>query len=131
MAPPRGNPRGQQEGARGRGGGTTGQSRGPAKTDPRIAALTMGVKRPGYGQIGRPINITTNHFECDIPKRIIHHYDGNFFFHLTAFRLLFLFFHVVGTYLLLYFATFVDKTRAIPKLSYRATEFFLSGSTWT
>ena len=79
MAPPRGNPRGQQGSARGRGGGTTGPSRGPARSAPTIAAHvgTIGVKRPAYGQIGRPINITTNHFECEIPEGYIHHYDGN------------------------------------------------------
>ena len=79
MTPPRGNPRGQQGNARGHGGGGTDQSRGPARNAHSIAAHveTIGVKRPGYGQIGRPINVTTNHFECDIPENIIHHYDGN------------------------------------------------------
>ena len=79
MAPPRGNPRGQQGSARGRGGGGIGQTRGPARNVPNIATHvgTIGVKRPGYGETGRAINVTTNHFECEIPESIIHHYDGN------------------------------------------------------
>ena len=81
MTPPRGNPRGQQGSARGRGGGGTGPSRGPARNAPPITAhrdvKTIGVKRPGYGQIGRTITVATNHFECEIPENIIHHYDGN------------------------------------------------------
>jgi len=77
MAPPRGSPRDQQGSARGRGGCGTGQSRGPARNAPAIAAHveTAGVTPPGYGQIGRTINVTTNHFQCEIPESVIHHYD--------------------------------------------------------
>jgi eukaryotic translation initiation factor 2C len=79
MAPPRGNPRGQQGSARGRGGGGIGPSRGQAQNAPTIASHveTIGVKRPGYGTGGRSIAVTTNHFPCVIPEGIIHHYDGN------------------------------------------------------
>ena len=82
MAPPRGNPRGQQGSARGRGGGGVGttQGRGPTQGGaPSIAkhVETIGVKRPGCGTGGRPITVTTNHFPCVIPDGIIHHYDGN------------------------------------------------------
>ena len=79
MAPPRGNPRGQQGSARGRGGGGLTQGRGPAQNTPSIAAhvKTIGVKRPKCGDAGRVINVTTNHFPCVIPEAVIHHYDGN------------------------------------------------------
>ena len=80
MAPPRGNPRGQQGSARGRGGGVTGPSRGQAQDASVIPdhVKTIGVKRPRlYGSGGRPITVTTNHFPCVIPESIIHHYDGN------------------------------------------------------
>ena len=78
MAPPRGNPRGQQGSARGRGGGGTTQGRGPAQQAPPIKShvKTIGVKRPGCGTAGRPITVTTNHFPCVIPEALIHHYDG-------------------------------------------------------
>jgi len=77
--PPRGNPRGQQGSARGRGGASLTQGRGPAQNTPSIAehVETIGVRRPGFGTAGRPITITTNHFPCVIPEAIIHHYDGN------------------------------------------------------
>lgn len=77
--PPRGNPRGQQGSARGRGGTTQGQGRGPAQKAPVIAAHveTIGERRTGFGTAGNVINITTNHFPCEIPEGIIHHYDGN------------------------------------------------------
>ena len=79
MAPPRGNQRGQQGSARGRGGGGLSQSRGQPQNTPVIAkhVETIGMKRPGFGTAGRPIPVTTNHFPCVIPEAIIHHYDGN------------------------------------------------------
>lgn len=80
MTPPRGNPRGQQGSARGRGGGGgLNQGRGPTPNAPTIATHveTIGVKRPGCGTAGRAIPVTTNHFPCVIPQGIIHHYDGN------------------------------------------------------
>ena len=78
MAPPRGNPRGQQGSARGRGGSSLGQGRGPAQNVPNIPTHveTIGEKRIKYGTAGRPITVTTNHFACEIPEAIIHHYDG-------------------------------------------------------
>lgn len=79
MAPPRGNPRGQQGSARGRGGGIQAQTRGQTRPAPNIPTHveTIGEKRTGYGTAGRTISITTNHFACQIPESIIHHYDGN------------------------------------------------------
>jgi len=79
MAPPRGNPRGQQGSARGRGGAGLSQGRGPPQNTPSIAphVETIGVKRPGFGTNGKPLIVTTNHFPCVIPEAIIHHYDGN------------------------------------------------------
>lgn len=79
MAPPRGNPRGQQGSARGRGGGVPTQSRGPAQNILKIPdhVKTIGEKRTGFGKLGRQISVTTNHFPCEIPEGVIHHYDGN------------------------------------------------------
>lgn len=77
--PPRGNPRGQQGSARGRGGAGLTPGRGPTQNAPAIAehVETIGKRRPGYGTNGRVIPVTTNHFKCVIPESIIHHYDGN------------------------------------------------------
>lgn len=79
MAPPRGNPRGQQGSARGRGRGGSTLGSGPPRDTRKIAehVETIGVQRPGSGTNGRVINVTTNHFPCVIPQAIIHHYDGN------------------------------------------------------
>ena len=79
MAPPRGNPRGQQGSARGRGRGGSNQGSGPPRSTINIPdhVKVIGVKRPGFGTIGRIIPVTTNHFPCVIPEGIIHHYDGN------------------------------------------------------
>ena len=76
--PPRGNPRGQQGSARGRGRGGSNLGSAPPRDTPNIASgvKTIGVKRPGYGNSGRVISVTTNHFPCVIPEAIIHHYDG-------------------------------------------------------
>ena len=36
----------------------------------------IGVKRPGHGNAGRPLEIITNHFATDVPDGKIYHYDG-------------------------------------------------------
>lgn len=36
---------------------------------------TVGVKRPGFGVAGKPMQVTANFFKTTIPERIIHHYD--------------------------------------------------------
>lgn len=68
----RGGPRG---GAPGRGGSTV------AGSTISIASHVeaVGIKRPGFGLQGRPLEVHTNHFECSTPEGIIHHYDGLFF----------------------------------------------------
>jgi hypothetical protein len=38
---------------------------------------TIGVRRPGFGTAGKPFEVFTNHFACEIPETVIHHYDGN------------------------------------------------------
>ncbi|TFY78817.1 hypothetical protein EWM64_g5198 [Hericium alpestre] len=91
--PPRGDP-GRGRGARGggRGGGGAGGGRGgrgggrggppaPGGGPPPSGGLALahvesiGVKRPGFGNAGRAIEVFTNHFETTIPQRTIHHYD--------------------------------------------------------
>ncbi len=37
---------------------------------------TIGVKRPGFGTSGRPIQVTVNAFEATVTNEIIYHYDG-------------------------------------------------------
>ncbi|KAA1466451.1 argonaute-like protein [Dentipellis sp. KUC8613] len=36
---------------------------------------SIGVKRPGFGNAGRALEVYTNHFTTDIPTETIHHYD--------------------------------------------------------
>jgi eukaryotic translation initiation factor 2C len=76
--PPKSAPRGQSP-ARGRGrGGPQPRSSplggGGLTTSSHIT--TIGVKRPSFGTAGRPMKIYTNHFPCQIPEAVIHHYDG-------------------------------------------------------
>jgi hypothetical protein len=37
---------------------------------------TIGVKRPGFGTSGKPIQVTVNAFEATVTDGIIYHYDG-------------------------------------------------------
>lgn len=37
---------------------------------------TIGVKRPGFGTSGRPIQVTVNAFDATVTNGIIYHYDG-------------------------------------------------------
>ncbi|KAI0310799.1 hypothetical protein OF83DRAFT_1037802, partial [Amylostereum chailletii] len=69
--PPGGPPRGA---APARGGIA---SRGGAAATSAIAShvKTVGVRRPGHGNSGRPIEVVTNHFKTEIPQGFIHHYD--------------------------------------------------------
>jgi eukaryotic translation initiation factor 2C len=39
---------------------------------------TVGVRRPGYGKTGKPMQVTANYFKTTIPEDVIHHYDGSF-----------------------------------------------------
>lgn len=41
---------------------------------------TVGVRRKALGTSGFAIKIHTNHFLCDIPDRLIYHYDGEWLF---------------------------------------------------
>lgn len=81
---PRGGPRGG--GPRGGspaplvGGGSGSQvfaPRGGAQAGlPSANVTTTGVRRTGFGQAGRSIQVFTNHYEVDIPKGTIYHYDS-------------------------------------------------------
>lgn len=73
--PPRGAPRGQPPN-RGRGGGAP-PSRSTLNPGTTISShiTTIGVKRPSFGTAGRPMKVYTNHFPCQIPESVIHHYD--------------------------------------------------------
>lgn len=75
--------------ATGRGGrgGRGGASNGPAIRGNGTAQLTglptagahittVGVKRPGFGNGGKPLPIFVNSFVTTVPDSIIHHYDG-------------------------------------------------------
>ncbi|KZV61782.1 Piwi-domain-containing protein [Peniophora sp. CONT] len=101
--PARGGPRGGPPRGGGGGGGDGGgggprgvgpRGVGPRGVGPRGGAPTrgapagggvaaaiassvssVGVKRPGYGSMGRPLSIITNHFATDIPDSTIYHYD--------------------------------------------------------
>lgn len=81
--PPRG--RGNAPPARGRGGppppgpprgGGPGGGGGMNPTNIASHVQTVGVRRPGFGRLGRQIKVITNHFPVSIPDAIIHHYDG-------------------------------------------------------
>jgi eukaryotic translation initiation factor 2C len=47
-----------------------------ATSAPGAHIQTVGVRRPGTGRAGRPIQVYTNHFEIAVPDSTIHHYDG-------------------------------------------------------
>lgn len=81
-------------GGRGRGAGATrgargGRGGGPALgggaaggTLPGAQITTIGVRRPGYGINGRPLNVYTNNFVVSSPESLIIHYDGEFTIHI-------------------------------------------------
>ncbi|KAJ7642858.1 argonaute-like protein [Mycena rosella] len=81
--PPRAQDRGAPRGGPPRGGRGGGRGRGAQPTQPAQAAhqppaahiTTVGVRRPGYGASGRPININVNSFTATIPDGAIYHYD--------------------------------------------------------
>ncbi|TFY72934.1 hypothetical protein EVG20_g92 [Dentipellis fragilis] len=64
-----------------RGGGPALRG-GPAPRGGAVQGLALahvesiGVKRPGFGNAGRALEVYTNHFTTDIPTETIHHYDG-------------------------------------------------------
>jgi len=37
---------------------------------------TVGVRRPGFGKAGKPMQVTANLFKTTMPNRVIYHYDG-------------------------------------------------------
>jgi len=37
---------------------------------------TVGVRRPGFGKAGKPMQVTANLFKTTIPNCVIYHYDG-------------------------------------------------------
>ena len=43
---------------------------------PQDVATTVGAKRSAFGQGGRALTVLTNHFEVEIPKQEIYHYNG-------------------------------------------------------
>jgi len=45
---------------------------------PQSAAhvTTIGVKRPDFGTLGRPLDVYVNSYVTTIPDKIIIHYDG-------------------------------------------------------
>ena len=43
---------------------------------PAASVTTVGVRRKDFGQAGRQIQVYTNHYEVDIPRGTIYHYDG-------------------------------------------------------
>lgn len=62
----------QRGGGPGRGGGA---GRGGVPVAIAASVKTVGVKRPGYGTGGRPVNTIVNAFPVDVPDGIIYHYD--------------------------------------------------------
>ncbi|KAJ7177641.1 argonaute-like protein [Mycena filopes] len=79
--PPRAQNRGAARGARGGPGGGRGAPGGrggtpqPAHQAPPSHITTVGVRRPGYGSVGKPIAINVNSFTTEIPEGSIFHYD--------------------------------------------------------
>ena len=76
--PPRGGPRG---GAPSRGGAPIPITGGPAvqrSLVPAAHVAAIGVKRPGQGTGGRPIEVFTNNFVAELNQGTIYHYDGMF-----------------------------------------------------
>ncbi|KAI0638149.1 argonaute-like protein [Trametes polyzona] len=76
-APRGGTPRG---GATPRGGGPAGRGASGQVTtaglpDTSSHITTVGVKRTAFGTSGRAIQVSTNHFEVQIPEGQIYHYD--------------------------------------------------------
>ncbi|THH18233.1 hypothetical protein EW146_g2726 [Bondarzewia mesenterica] len=72
-APPRGGP---PRGSGGRGGPALRGGPAPSgglQLPSHVEAI--GVKRPGHGNAGRPLEVITNHFTTSIPEDSIHHYD--------------------------------------------------------
>ncbi|PPQ95875.1 hypothetical protein CVT26_015567 [Gymnopilus dilepis] len=71
---------GRGTGPHGRGGGPSrggGAGRGGVPVANVAASVrTVGVKRPGYGQGGRPVNTLINAFAADVTDGIIYHYDA-------------------------------------------------------
>ncbi|KAJ6562409.1 argonaute-like protein [Mycena capillaripes] len=72
--PPRTQNRGSNRGAGGAGG------RAPLAPAAHQSApehiTTVGVRRPGYGSVGKVIKINVNSFTAEIPDASIYHYDG-------------------------------------------------------
>ncbi|KAJ7737366.1 argonaute-like protein [Mycena metata] len=75
--PPRAQNRGAARGAR--GGAGPGRGRGGTPQAPHQAPpshiTTVGVRRPGYGSVGKPIPINVNSFTAKVPEGSIYHYD--------------------------------------------------------
>lgn len=46
-----------------------------AAAAPPVHVTTVGVKRPGFGKVGRATTVIVNHFPCKIPTSTIYHYD--------------------------------------------------------
>ena len=94
----RGGGRGGFDRGGGRGGGDRGGGRGgpppprggafrgggpPAVARSLVPAAhvhAIGVKRPGHGSAGRPLDVFTNHFAMELNQGTIYHYDGVFTF---------------------------------------------------
>lgn len=79
--PPRVAPQGQAARGSARGRPTTLARGGPQSPDnvlgiPSAHVETVGVRRSAFGSSGRRLEVQTNHFIAEIPREVIHHYDG-------------------------------------------------------
>ncbi|KAJ3570209.1 hypothetical protein NP233_g4554 [Leucocoprinus birnbaumii] len=79
----RGGARNSPQSLRGRGRGATTTVQHNATLDSHVT--TVGVKRPGFGMAGKPMQVTANFFKTTIPEDIIHQYDGLFFSYMRIF----------------------------------------------